>query len=953
LAIADNPTPSDEIADSSLAEDSQIDSAAAEGDAAAAGDPSNVDEAPTEATVKGNFISNMIQRARSQTMDDQSKDLEESTGIVRTDSIAHSDVVPEEAAKGSNIITSLFRRGGNHTSDIDDIPVETVVAINTSADQEGKVEEDEELAPPPTPEETPKSPTMDFDFTPLSPMYTTRKEETFVDDGNNQGREDESSASLTLQHPSVKIPMALQTPPFHRAQPQQNQVVTDIAAAASSSPSLPSPAPPSPVVATEEESPRAWAGLDEEYEQISASEPPGMTPRVGLAVEENHSLHSREIAKSTENDSDKENDEENHSEEDNGHDPPGYLPSWKDDIKELEESRTEEVDQMKEELDVIFNSMDESADELKHTNPWMTTPVVKKMKNGSAKQPSPTGSDFQNMISSATLGPTPDSTPVSTPVMTQQKTGESVTSGTVTPLRDQSPSRMSDCLNTSAFSDVDPFKETPVRSNLTYAQLDAQGDAAFVSGTPLSKLTSGISSSAPSVASSDNDLNAPAVAIQSNTPRTRKILEWLDPSKRRKQNASDTWPAPSMATKVRSTNTPERQLPSRQLIQNDDTQHAQVRRVSDWWVPRPSYSNSSSPRSLPSMLGNSSQNEVSDLESPNMTYPILNFKFSEEESTINSQSVQDQASEMHSNGGVSPSLRSMLHNTYSLHGAGTGLEPPTPHSQFSSYTAGCPTDENVSPTAGPKSAPITDDVESNTRAIQQNPTADTVDSEGVSKINRTTPQSSRHCRRFTILLLLLAIAAAIAVPLYFKYMPPNASSEDSSSGNENLPTITNAPSAAISSTAAPINAPTTAGFDFSPSIIPPDEDVGDATQPPTSFNAAVTAPPSVASDVAEDFDNLSWDRIENGEGIWRSSGGESDTPIWYFSNPQDQDFAGLNGLSTVPYQALCQPENGKVKVCSGEYGNTDWYGSTALFLRGNSIIAAIIRMNNSKDASPE
>jgi hypothetical protein len=978
-------------ADSCLARDSQLDSAV-----------------ESAAVAKTSFISNMIHRARSQKIDDLSEDEGDATKDVDD---AVMDELPKEAdaddapagktGKGSFIAAMLKRARSQTFDETSTFPHSDGVA--QAEDVQSPSKENQAPLPPRTPEESPKSPAMDFEFTPLSPMYLTKND----DIENTESSDNQKKEKLdTLIQPSMQVAMQMETPPFQRAQPQQEKDEADgVTPVASSSPSLPSPAPPSPIIvdeprkenAADVESPNAWVGLDEEYKQISASEPPGMTPRLGLSVEETNSAHSKPIDEDKTERIESDNVEQNVddvTEEDNGHDPPGYLPSWKDDIKELEESRTEEVDQMKEELDVIFNDIDESAHDLKHSNPWMTTPVIKKLKNGSSKQPSPAGSDFQNMVSCATLGPTPDSTPVSTPIMGSYPRTGSVSSGAETPLRDQSPSRSSDFLNTSTFSDVDPSKETPVRSNLTYAQLDAQGEAAFVNGMPMSKMHGAVSSSVPSVASSDNDSDryTPAIGIQSNTPRTRKILEWLDPSKRKNHSVSDTWPVPSMATKVRVNETPERQLPTRQRISNDNTQHAQVRRISDWWVPRPTYSrsNSSSPVSLPSMLGNSSQNEVSDLESPNMTYPILNFKFSEEESTINSQSVQDQASEMHSNGGVSPSLRSMLHNTYSLHGAGTGLEPPTPQSIVSSYTSGCPTDENCSPTeASKKSAAFQDDIESNRQTIEQIPTAETIDtSDAAIKNSRgNVPRTSRCCRRGAISLLLLVIVAVITIPLCFKYLQLDGSDNDFST--ENLPTVTESPSIAVSlptpDTESPTAVPTIA-FDFSPSAIPPDENVGGSTQAPSSFDASMTVAPSSSVETDGGSESLSWDRIENGEGIWRSNTAD-DSPVWYFSNPQDQDFKGLTGvnleiinaaddlyatylrraaddyraseavaslqLSNVPYQSLCQPENGKVKICSGEYGNTDWYGSTALFMRGNSIIAAIIRMNNSKNGSAQ
>jgi len=52
-------------------------------------------------------------------------------------------------------------------------------------------------------------------------------------------------------------------------------------------------------------------------------------------------------------------------------------------------------------------------------------------------------------------------------------------------------------------------------------------------------------------------------------------------------------------------------------------------------------------------------------------------------------------------------------------------------------------------------------------------------------------------------------------------------------------------------------------------------------------------------------------------------------------------------LTTVPHEVLCPPpEIGQIKVCSGDFGNTDWIGSTILFMRGDFIVGAMIRIND-------
>jgi hypothetical protein len=133
-------------------------------------------------------------------------------------------------------------------------------------------------------------------------------------------------------------------------------------------------------------------------------------------------------------------------------------------------------------------------------------------------------------------------------------------------------------------------------------------------------------------------------AIESNTPRNRRVTEWLDP------NASDmvSWPAPSMTSNLKTSDTPERQLPVTKMMAKNHTLQKQIRakhkssQKSELRLNRPVQVNSStSPASLPSLLGSVSNNEVSDLESPNINFFALNFKFSDEESTIQSQSQHE------------------------------------------------------------------------------------------------------------------------------------------------------------------------------------------------------------------------------------------------------------------------------------------------------------------------
>jgi hypothetical protein len=51
-------------------------------------------------------------------------------------------------------------------------------------------------------------------------------------------------------------------------------------------------------------------------------------------------------------------------------------------------------------------------------------------------------------------------------------------------------------------------------------------------------------------------------------------------------------------------------------------------------------------------------------------------------------------------------------------------------------------------------------------------------------------------------------------------------------------------------------------------------------------------------------------------------------------------------LTDVPHEVLCKPQVGRIKVCNGDYGDTDWRGMMLLFLEGEHIVASSIRMND-------
>jgi hypothetical protein len=638
----------------------------------------------------------------------------------------------------------------------------------------------------------------------------------------------------------------------------------------------------------------------------------------------------------------------------------GDSPIGKNDTKEVVD-HAQKAELMREQLDALFDDIQAAADDLKHGNPWIaTTPQVKKENRnrlGTVLQNvSPAGSDFQNMISAATSAPTPI-----------VEGGDN--SGNLYD-RNDSPLRIrDDDDDDDSVPSIDSCKETPVRSNLTYVQLEAhEEEMVFVQDDPVCQPTPQPSStplpkskSSASIASSDSESNVAALAIQSNTPRTRKILEWLDPKSRSNSNVSDTWPAPSMVTNIRSTNTPERQLRNRQLNKNESNRPPR-KKVSDWWIPRPSQpsSNSSSPMSLPSMLGTCSVNEVSDLESPRLSYHVLNYKFSEEESDIHSQSLQDQASDINSNGEISPSLQSMLHNTYNIDGK--EINEPSTSKKSVSTSRGLNYEEQGCDDSGL-------DIESR-QEIVPNSTEQTHPSPTHTPMNKSLDEFSHTSwwlRRCSVFFIVLALTATIAVPLCLRFLAPKQQDESShiiTPPQDPLPLFTQSPSA------APVTWPTST---------PAEDNVSGTTAEPTSFGSGSEEPEN-------SWDDFRWNRIEMGEDLWRSDL-EDGSPIWYFAlsvGDESGKSSGLDldiinaadgvyrsyitravddyressavvalNLSTVPYQSLCEPIPGKIKICNGTFGNTDWYGQTILLMRDNAIVAAAIQINTSKELSSD
>jgi hypothetical protein len=705
----------------------------------------------------------------------------------------------------------------------------------------------------------------------------------------------------------------------------------------------------------------------------------------------------------------------------------------------MQESTVEEMDS-----EFFHDDYDASAvDELEHeSSQWIMTPMAKKPADEN-EEVSPVLSEFQFMIATATSADTPA---FEIEDMDQQQRRHSFASGnswgyennTGSPMADKSDDAIS-CLSLSSSVQENQEKnrnkekglysgsleETPVRSNLSYTPATEsetqESDVAPKPSTMSSFLSRG--------EIEEGDRYTPAVSIQSSTPRTKKILESFDPTTRSAQPDINSWPVAAVATALRPTDTPERPMPK-------TANEMPGSKVSEWWIPRPlrlPKSGSSSPvTSLPSMLGDASQNEVSDLESPLFVMPYPNFKFSEEESTIQSQSVQDLASEINSSGLVSPSLRSMLHNTYNISGA-LKQETATPRSVLT-VSAGCPTDEGPSPTsvnggrkfqAKPKGRDRNLICPTRTKDTTPSPTDNHAFTFGETFTEqkdprpRTSTNRQRWIRLCIILGGLLAIAATVAIPLVMKSIS-NKSEVQNLTGNQNEgnvdPTkVTNSPTGAPVSllitdapTVADTIAPSASSTDRPtveiesqaprPSITPPkDDDVGDTTPPPTtsptiapsqsaSHSNISTASPTDSSTI-DSMSGWNWDRMEVGEDIWRDPAiVPSSTPIWYFAAVDGDSTTSSNSgielevinaaevqylsqirqtvddyrqspaveslkISSVPYESSCQPELGKIKVCSGNYGFTAWDVSTTLFLSKDYTVAAAIRINGGRKPS--
>jgi hypothetical protein len=577
------------------------------------------------------------------------------------------------------------------------------------------------------------------------------------------------------------------------------------------------------------------------------------------------------------------------------------------------------------------------------------TPVIDRSVRGidyNATETSPAGSDFHNMLSSATAAQTP-------------------LLGMATPnhigcIVGYSPaiSNFNNMLEAATFNTPNEILvDTPVKSNRT----DAGSSEIFRS--PASSQQASAAKSSSSLLSNCDESEDGSIyttlshqsSIQSNTPRSRRVMEWLGPN----PSHTELWPVPSMATKVKSSETPERQLPAynhstdptweRQQQQQQQQQQQRVlshqiksksTQLSDWWVPQLNHLGcNTSPTSLPSMLGSASVNEISDLESPNLYIraPALNFKFSDEESTIQSQSIQSihEASDIHSVPGNETLLR---------------IASPQSLMTVATPTVEYPTDEEYSVEKGyrkvttnvPRAHPTP-----STASISMPATQGDI---GVSPHSTITHESFQQAyddysfkplswlRRCVILGILVAIIGAITVvavimtnngrkdeeiaskpnteeewmnvnDIDIDIMTPTTSPTGAHSftktvsptiasslvsggggGGQTYPTNQdNMPDSRTSS--SPTSIPTQVVVDTPPPTSSPPKPTGKPTAKPTSVSTLnPTSKPSFSN---EQIQELTWNRIVNGEDVWRPSEEEIvRTPLWYFA--ADDKTQGIN-----------------------------------------------------------
>lgn len=636
------------------------------------------------------------------------------------------------------------------------------------------------------------------------------------------------------------------------------------------------------------------------------------------------------------------------------------------------------------------------------------TPIINRSKalnhTESIVSDSPAVSDFNNMLQTATASDTPNV------VVETKKNGNGDC------FRCQQENYYRPSINTPSEIDL-----TPIKSNKT--DLERTSTSSLLSNCDESE--AGSIYTTISLQSS----------IQSNTPRNRrKGMEWVGP------NPSNTgsWKIHSMATKVKSTETPERDISVVQISSKSVDgrrhliSHQQTSKSSqwiDWLVPKRNNRGCGtlSPTSLPSILGNTSVNEVSDLESPNVVISAFNFKFSDEESTIQSQSIHE-ASEIDSLPGNEAHLR--IESPQSLMTVATPVVTyPTSEesSLLKSSNAFNSSIPRSHPTPSTASISMPASVHGDTRTnstkhlmITQQPFQ-----QGYNDLYFKSPMFLKRCVMFGILVAIIGLITVVALIFTDKnndgkiISNPNTKTDwmDINDIDVELPTISptraqfssesGSPTIVSSfiggrgernSTSEPVSHSTINSIQQDEIPIPliplaPQEAVELVpTISPSSSETKIYStvePTSVstleasfkASFSEEERQQLTWNRIINGDDIWRPSDGEVvPNPLWFFANDNSgihlkvinavkgqsfipkintviEDYSQSKAVSsldltTVPYEVLCPPPNiGQVKVCSGDFGGTDWLGSTVLFMRNEFIVSALIRINESSTLS--
>jgi len=66
---------------------------------------------------------------------------------------------------------------------------------------------------------------------------------------------------------------------------------------------------------------------------------------------------------------------------------------------------------------------------------------------------------------------------------------------------------------------------------------------------------------------------------------------------------------------------------------------------------------------------------------------------------------------------------------------------------------------------------------------------------------------------------------------------------------------------------------------------------------------------------------------------------------WDNAPPPNYDALTLT-TSTTPYESECRPVRGQMKVCNGEYGDTNWRGINEVLIRRGVILSSVAKMND-------